>query len=287
MELNRVFSRRVLERRRPRTNVFDRDWDNLVLLDACRYDVFRESSFDDGTVGWCWSDGSNSEEFIEYSVRNGPLRDVVWVTANPWVSRYRDAIFKVVDVWDDGWDDDLETVPPEEVTARAQTAAAEYPHKRVVAHYMQPHYPFIGDSRRQLPDHATFTGGGVRADRRSKQTIWEQLRNGTVSGEAVWNAYAENLEVTLPAVSRLVDRLDGKSVVTADHGNAFGHRGFPVPVRVFGHPRGLRYESLVKVPWVEFPADERRDIRAEKIRTGSEASGAIGQRLESLGYVEG
>jgi len=29
-------------------NVMDKDWDNLIILDACRYDIFKDVNFIDG-----------------------------------------------------------------------------------------------------------------------------------------------------------------------------------------------------------------------------------------------
>jgi hypothetical protein len=48
------------------TNVFDREWNMLVLLDACRVDTLRmvASEFDSlNDVGSLWSVGSTSKEW--------------------------------------------------------------------------------------------------------------------------------------------------------------------------------------------------------------------------------
>jgi hypothetical protein len=255
-------------------------------LDTCRHDLVKDVCPTDNTIEWRWSDGSNSEEFIRYAIRDRLLDDVVWVTANPHVSRHRDAIFEVVDLWDTAWDTERQTVPAESVADGALDALVEYPDKRLVVHFMQPHYPFIGDAKDTLPDHATFTGGGIRADRKNEPSIWEHLEDGRVNKETVWEAYRANLEYVLPSVERLVEELPGKTVVTSDHGNAFGLRGRPIPIRTYGHPGGLRYEPLVKIPWITFESDERREIESGTITAEETDSSAAQERLKALGYTE-
>jgi len=284
LEINRLFAEAVLLRLRPKTGFFERDWDNLIVLDACRYDAMREVGFAPDQLEWRWADGTNSSEFVEYSVRNGPLDDVVWVTANPWVSRFHDSIFEVVELWDTGWDDDRQTVPPDIVTAEARAAERRFPNKRIVAHYMQPHYPFIGDAGVDLPDYATFTGGGRIKSEKEAPTIWDHLRSGTVGRDQVWTAYLSNLELVLPQAESLAESLAGKSVITSDHGNAFGSRTIPIPYRLYGHPRGLRHAPLAKVPWIEFESDRRKDVETGEIRSEAGSSELIEDRLEHLGY---
>jgi hypothetical protein len=233
MEINRIFSEKILELFRSKPNFFGKDWDNLIILDACRYDLFEDSNFRNEKVGWQWSDGSNSEEFIQTAVNNNKLNNTVWVTANPWVSKYKKSIFKVIELWDTEWDNSISTVPAESVTKRAIEAVSKYPNKRLVVHFMQPHYPFVGDHTATLPSHASFSGDGIRADDTEELTIWEHIREGNVDCETVWRAYEANLEYVLPNVDELIDKLPGKIVVTSDHGNAFGSRAFPVPFQLF------------------------------------------------------
>ena len=56
----------------------------------------------------------------------------------------------------------------------------------------------------------------------------------------------------------LIESLDGKTVVTSDHGNLFGRRLWPIPLQKYGHPPGLRFPELIEVPWHETPFENRR-----------------------------
>lgn len=284
--INQQYDTRVRSPNVARTRVLDEDWDNLLILDACRFDLAADVF--DTEVEYRWSGGSNSEEFLEFNLGNYEADDTVWVTANPHVSAFSDRIFEVVELWDTHWDEELQTVPPEAVVEATLAAASEYPEKRLIAHFMQPHYPFIGEiGRERLPTHGSFTGNGVRTNGRSHDDIWTLLREGNVSRELVQTAYRENLELVVPHAEELAEALDGLSVISSDHGNVFGHEIGPFPMRLFGHPYGFKIEALIKVPWIEYPGTERRSIRAGEISTGpSENTEKREERLRKLGYLE-
>jgi hypothetical protein len=177
-------------------------------------------------------------------------------------------------VWDSQWDSSLKTVPPEAVVDASIEAYKTYPNKRLIIHFMQPHYPFIGTTGRQISQ------SGLLDDSETNR-IWDKLRHREVSRDVVLRAYEENLEVVLPHIHELIDSLDGKSVVTSDHGNAFGRFG------VFGHPHRTFIEDLVVVPWLEIDGN-RRDICLGDLRDEESASDAniIRDRLSHLGYLE-
>lgn len=289
-ELNNLFAERILERFRPRCRVFDEDWDNLLILDGCRHDVLQDYDVEQGRLEYRWSGGSNSREFLKYNVAGRTLDDVVWVTANPWVSTYDEHIFHVENLWNAGWDQELKTVRPETVAETSERLAEKYPQKRLVVHFMQPHYPFVGETgRSELPNHRTFTGDGMIKDLETTgKDIWEHLKEGTVAKDVVWKAYRENLELVLPYAKRLASDLEGKSVLTSDHGNEFGGRCFPIPLKLYGHPGGYRTKNLIKVPWVVFDSNQRRTIEASaEMSEENGVTANLNERLADLGYRSG
>jgi len=76
-------------------------------------------------------------------------------------------------------------------------------------------------------------------------------------------------------------------VITSDHGNELGGYSFPVPIRLYGHPRGLRSKNLVKVPWLISDSPKRKEITGEDMSVDSEhVDGSITDRLRALGYQE-
>jgi hypothetical protein len=165
----------------------------------------------------------------------------------------------------------------------ALDAAAAYPRKRLVVHFMQPHYPFIGSDleldRRTVPDPEEL-----------ETEIWhEMMRNrAAIPPEEIRAAYRANFDVVQPHVRQLLATLSGKTVVTADHGNALGERSRPIPVREWGHPTGVYTSELVTVPWLEHENGPRRDIVADPPESTSVDvdDEVAAERLRHLGYVE-
>jgi hypothetical protein len=72
------------------TNVFDRDWDLLVVLDACRTDVLRETTASKdyvNDVGRMWSVGSMTAEWVLktfHRSRSDVIGDTAVVAGNGW-----------------------------------------------------------------------------------------------------------------------------------------------------------------------------------------------------------
>lgn len=83
----------------------------------------------------------------------------------------------------------------------------------------------------------------------------------------------------------LLSELDGKTVVTADHGELLGERSFPLPYREYGHPKGTYTEKLVKVPWHTYESGIRKELISEEpTSNGDVDKELIDERLQNLGY---
>lgn len=267
------------------------DWDALVVLDACRYDLFEEIAdldrFDE--YRRVRSPGSATNEWTERAfTATGPHGDIVYVTGNPMTSRHAAQSFhRLVEVWTDAFDESLGSVPAEVVTEAAIKARETYPNKRLVVHYVQPHYPFVRDPGLQFTDWGgTDTIRNENADARARD-VWQALRLGLVDRETVWAGYRRNLEYVLDRIDPLLSALEGRTVVTSDHGNLLGERGSPIPVRLYGHPEGCRHRDLVTVPWAVLQGENRPEIDSEAAESTTDAdSDAVSDRLTALGYVE-
>lgn len=279
LELNRIYNRKI--RGRTGIKVMDEDWDNLIILDACRYDLFEQVNTIEGELRSVISGDSSTSGFLQYNFGDDTFPDTVYVSANPQVQRHEvgTRFHDCIRLWEDEWDDALRTVLPENVTDRALGIHEEYPNKRLIVHYIQPHYPFIGETGQEI-EHGAMTGDGVIKKDREMQSIWNQLEFGFIDWEVVWQAYRENLELMLSEVERLLDGLVGKSVVTSDHGNSFGELG------VYGHPGGVYLPSLVSVPWLEIKGDTRKQIEESSVQQKDvKISNDVSDRLADLGYL--
>ena len=271
----------------------DADWDTLFILDGCRYDLFEaiyESVIElKGTLEKKISKGSGSPEFLRENFQEDTFNDIVYVTANPFVKReLKNPFFHTESVWLDGWDDDKETVLPSTMIERTQALLNQYPNKRYIIHFMQPHHPFIGENR--IKDDSGFVGAVAKSTGEEVpdvEFVWEKLRRGKLTTDTVWKAYEDNLRFVLEEIQPFVNQLDGKSVLTSDHGNAFGERARPFPTRVYGHGDRIRIPALVEVPWFVPEYDTRREITEgaseQRPETNSKDTD-IEQRLAALGY---
>lgn len=277
-------------------DVIGRDWDNLLVLDACRSDMFESVAdverFDEYES--VTSQGSSSPDWISANFEGRQLGDVVYITANPWVAKAAPAAFyKIIDAWsmeqdgsiefesEDLVDFDLSTSPSASVPAGrlndiVRRIAEEFPNKRYIVHYFQPHAPCIGKADGSLKSQSEMD---------LRLHPGEPLYNGEVSREEVWEAYEDNLAYVLKHAEELADDLGGKSVLTADHGELFGERLWPIPIRGYAHPHNLRHPKLVTVPWAEKTVGKRRHIRSGETTMADSTDEDIERQLEKLGYL--
>ena len=267
------------------TNVYDRRWDVLVVLDACRADVLGAVADDVeflGPIETVRSVGSSSSEWLEntFPGREETARTAM-VTGNTWTDRYLDAdAFAALDeVWKYAWDDELGTVPAAAITDRAIATARELDPDRLVVHYMQPHHPFV-------PDPIAGDGGMARTGAHSSgSNPWILLRRGEIPVGRVREAYEANLRYVLSEVATLVENVGGRIAITADHGNLFGEWG------LYGHPMSTPVSALLDVPWAEAVGEGRRThtptVEPPEPLPVSRVYGAESdhERLEALGYL--
>lgn len=287
LEVNSRFYRRYRPRASNGISVMDHDWDTLLVLDACRYDLYCELSPLGGTCRPVVSRGSQSWEFMKENFVGRELHDTVCVTANPHTYEIPDGTFHAVEyLLEDYWDESARTVRPSDVVEATFETAERYPNKRLLVHFMQPHFPFLG------PTGDSFEHSGVEIhleDSEQSGAIhpWEGLMfDSSLNPETVITAYRENYEIVFPHVERLVEELPGLTVLTSDHGNLLGEYTFPVPVKTYGHPPGIYRQELLTVPWVQFETQgERRPITTELPGESEKPSEqTIENRLRALGY---
>ena len=283
--------------------VLEEDWDHLIILDACRYDFFEKvySDYLEGDLEKRKSVASSTPEWaskvftgehgITYFSSNPfindaglPLNEIDWGSSCGYEWNATEHISNIIDVWHEGWDDELGTVTPEKMNEVVREHMDEVEEAdRTIIHHMQPHAPYITKGRGRKVEHirksfkeAKETGekneredGGVlsavgdairpRFERLVEDSSlamklgrWLELnpaslfsvgRNGT--REALEEYYEENLRLAMEEVQDLVKDLDGKVVVTSDHGEAFGEQG------VWEHHIETHIPALVEVPWLE------------------------------------
>lgn len=267
----------------PGVSIYDLDWDLMIILDACRFDLFYEvadeydflpndievlRSLDSMTPAWM------ERTFIKQQARS--MADTYYLCANPFSEQKLDGrdFAELDEIWKYGWNGEHDTVTPEAVTNRCINIGREYETDRLLVHYMQPHWPFV-------PAMALTNDGGMRLDEfgtYNRDEVWERLRRGEVSSEEVWEGYRDNLRYALDSVAVLLQNIDAENVIiTSDHGNAFGEYG------VYGHPMHMPLSCLRSVPYVELSATDQwgREPNQFDVSVGESD---IEAQLEALGY---
>lgn len=258
----------------PGKNVFSAEWDALIVLDGCRYDLFTDVVGNSGIVESLDSRLSVAGGSLSWMHRtfeaDHDLSNVGYVTANPFTEQaVNGGRFGAFDeVWRHSWDDNLGTVRAAAVTDAAIETFRGEDVTQAIVHYMQPHHPFVpnpiaaGINPDDPVDHDT--------------TVWEKLRDGEIDRVEAMDGYRANLRYVMDEVKRLVRNLDApRTVITADHGNAlgewrvYGHGDYPIP-------------QLRRVPWALATATDERTAEPEVNRRAVDTD--ISQQLHDLGY---
>lgn len=228
----------------------------MIVLDACRYDFF-ESNYDmflDGDLEKVCSTGRLTFEYVA-NMWDGDHKDMLYVSGIGAINSRIDAELaeeieteypggyipknhlRIRDVNSTGWDEELKSVPPEEITEEVLDEVEE--EDRIVAHYLQPHDPHIGSYRYQ-----DLLGDEEFRPLNSEQT-WDLYRLGLISQKELKRGYRSNLVIVLEEVKRLVEQVDDRRIViTSDHGEMLGECG------MLAHPK-KHHHLLREVPWLE------------------------------------
>ncbi|MFB6158858.1 MAG: hypothetical protein ABEJ95_04345 [Candidatus Nanohalobium sp.] len=221
-------------------DVVDEDWDYLIILDACRYDVFEETNWIEGDLSKKVSKASATDEwlrknFVDY------YDDLVYVSGNAFVSPLKEKgnfdssnhfhHTEMVYMEDRSLENGV--VKPEYLAEKGKELAKKYPDKRIIFHFVQPHDPFIAEPSLVIGDGEIEDVLDYFDHKLSKE------------------AYVANLRRALESVETLLKSLEGKAVISADHGDSFGEKG------IHRHPNGVYIKELVEVPWHVVQNDDK------------------------------
>jgi hypothetical protein len=96
------------------------------------------------------------------------------------------------------------------------------------------------------------------------------------------------LTVVFEYVRDLLKTLNGKTVISADHGNMVGERSEPFPTRrMYGHPWGVYTPELVQVPWYVIESGDRRETHSDPpVQSAGHSEDVVNDRLQALGYKD-
>lgn len=264
------------------TNIFDHDWDILIVLDACRYDLFEEfapkhdvyENFSE--VSSIRSIASMTPIWLRRTFENAPT-DIVnrthYVSGAGQSERCLNGfnLHQIDHVWKYAMDPETGQTKPEAITDAAIDAIRSSDAERVIVHYPDPHAPFL---------HCVGKYGSRGVERGDTQNVWTGLKEGRFDEEEVWTDYGQNLLRILDEVEIIVQDVEGSIVVTSDHGNAMGEWG------VYGHPARVPIAAIRRVPWAETQGfgNYTYKIKGKENMATDAAEPSLEEHLQALGY---
>ena len=188
----------------------------------------------------------NSKQEIRFRADDGTL----------WYFDARKHFFKIIDAWDIGWSEKLGTVHPKMINRLFVKEYLNHPDKRFILHYLQPHNPYItmgGKSAYGVSMEKTKAAKTHLSliDNRQLSILKWYLRKRIFGDEIVWKirkmlgkppdscetvafyeggrnaikkVYMNEIKLVLEHVKMLIDSINGKWLITADHGERLGER---------------------------------------------------------------
>jgi hypothetical protein len=279
-------------------NVYEREWDVLIILDTARIDAMEEvkDEFEFiNDIDSMRSLGSTSSEWLAKTfVKRHKCRisRTALLSANPHVQHtlydrqfpeHDKAAFFAFTSWDTVRPSDFEYIEqpwqyatnnqynhvlPEDMTDRAISIYRERNPEKMIIHYMQPHRPHIA--------HAYKEG---RELTEVEYDPFTYLKNGG-SREQVFSNHVSDLRFVLETgVKPLLRNIDADTVaISADHGDGFGEKW------CYAHIAGDPRKQVRRVPWVETEATDHGELKPTLTPPG-DVEDKTEDRLEALGYI--
>jgi len=217
----------------------ERNWKNLIIMDACRYDYFEElyPEFLEGDLLKAYNRGI-SWTFDWFQEMFDGKHDAVLYSAAPfairekWAKRgwtYTDHFVDVVGHQDIDFDHEKGTSPPKKINEAVRRH--DWNGRRVIR-YLVPHPP--------LPN-LEFTKGSGKIQRTEEKLVKREITEGDLR-----EAYEKNVRVAFEGAVDLIPDLDGDVVITSDHGTALGESSY-----LFHAQSYPEMPCLNEVPWFE------------------------------------
>ena len=153
----------------------------------------------------------------------------------------------------------MSTIHPREVN---KACLSNKENKKTIIHYIQPHYPYLSYKEVYAspkegyfkfllnnifqPSFRLITLQYILSLFSSKFQLSLVERVYLEIGiDSLYYYYEDNLRIVLKNVLQLIEELNGKTIITTDHGEAFGEQG------IWGHLLETHIPVLIEVPWFE------------------------------------
>ena len=261
--------------------ILNRDWDILLVFDACRYDYFKRyytDKLNGGTLRKCISPSTFTFGWMK-EMFSREMEDVIFISTEPVKDKIYDATKRMKHGKDFDTNDyfceviDLHSkayvepglIYPVVVNDAIEKTIKYHPNKKIVAKYWQIHDPYIfwlkkgpeyrdmGISSVRLPEIRKILYNLI-----SDETYWTIMSKLNFKPEnwlnALWlkhgvsgiiQGYCMDLLLTLDYMKKIIKKYPEKKVaITSDHGERLGEYG------KYSHG-GKRTKVIKEIPWYE------------------------------------
>lgn len=253
--------------------IHNTEWDILLVLDAVRYDYFKEHCplGLKGELQCCESPTTFTLGWIKETFGDKRHDDIVYLSSDPIKDMIKDyskkvkhgnsfdmnKYFNVIDIYSDNFKEPG-FITPDTINKYAEKAMKEYPKKRLVVKYWQAHDPYIYWIYRRKDFYTRgYKLGNFRKiiyELVSDELFWKICDKLGLPPEnwlaALWLdegkegiilGYTKDLILCLHYCKKLIDKYpDKKFIITSDHGERLGPR--------YSHG-GRRTKQIREVPW--------------------------------------
>lgn len=305
------------------TNIFEREWDLLIILDTCRADSLEtvlEPNFYSNNIGEITSVGSMSPEWMlnTFVKKYKPkISETALITGNVWAHRiFKEQIHthsahehRMINHGFPSWnpvssDDfghyeyifpEIDNVDPLHsqgtgriphiLTDRAISVARENSYDRIIVHYLLPHLPLIADSLNWRPGKSSTKElmDGFTPCRELKP--YEKSYASVIKGEVEKSVVHNAYLQNLRLVVEYVKILVNNVDLNKVIVSA-DHGESLGEHGVWGHPYGYPLPTVKKVPWVQIPATNNETYSTKYDKFDAQPSKKdLNSRLKNLGYM--
>lgn len=135
-------------------DLLNEKWDVAIILDACRFDVFKKTykKYFKGILKKKIGGSHTFEWLIRNFSHNKNYKDIIYISGNPLINSKtyipsvrifpKKIFYRVIDGWKYCWNEKINTTDPFKLVMFSLKIIKKKPKKKYIIHFIQPHLPF-------------------------------------------------------------------------------------------------------------------------------------------------
>ena len=134
-------------------SLMEEQWDIAIVLDACRYDTFKEVYREYLPLGKLEKriGASDTFDWLHSAFSGSRTNNIIYVSAHPGINskgvawggfNANERFYRVYDAWLSAWDWSIGSSLPDKVARIALKTISKHPQRKTIIHFIQPHFPY-------------------------------------------------------------------------------------------------------------------------------------------------